>query len=41
MKNTLIDAGPLLALFNKNDCYHELAVDLLTWIKSDGSRDVG
>lgn len=23
MKNTLIDAGPLIALFNKNDKYHE------------------
>ena len=23
MKNTLIDAGPLIALFNKNDRYHE------------------
>jgi len=23
VKNTLIDAGPLLALFNKNDKYHE------------------
>ena len=24
MKNTLIDAGPLIALFNKNDKYHEI-----------------
>jgi len=23
MKNTLIDAGPLIALFNRNDKYHE------------------
>lgn len=23
MKNTLIDAGPIIALFNKNDKYHE------------------
>ena len=23
MKNTLIDADPLIALFNKNDKYHE------------------
>ncbi len=31
MKNTLIDAGPLIALFNKNDKYHE---EIKEFIKS-------
>ncbi len=29
MKNTLIDAGPLLALFNKNDHYHFKIIEFL------------
>ncbi|MBI9108761.1 MAG: PIN domain-containing protein [Spirochaetales bacterium] len=29
MKNTLIDAGPIIALFNKNDKYHEKIKDFL------------
>ena len=29
MKNTLIDAGPLIALFNKNDQFHAIAVEFL------------
>ena len=29
MKNTLIDAGPLIALFNKNDKYHEKIKELI------------
>jgi len=29
MKNTLIDASPIIALFNKNDKYHEKIKDFL------------
>lgn len=29
MQNTLIDAGPLIALFNKNDKYHNLIKDFI------------
>lgn len=29
MKNTLIDAGPIIALFNKNDKYHEKIKEFL------------
>lgn len=29
MKNTLIDAGPLIALFNKNDKYHKAITTFL------------
>ncbi len=29
MKNTLIDAGPLIALFSKNDRYHDKMVSFL------------
>lgn len=29
MKNTLIDAGPLIALFNKSDKYHEKIKDFI------------
>ena len=29
MKNTLIDAGPLIALFNKNDKHHERVIRFL------------
>jgi len=29
VKNTLIDAGPLIALFNKNDKYHEKIKELI------------
>lgn len=29
MQNTLIDAGPLIALFDKDDKYHSLVVDFL------------
>lgn len=31
MKNTIIDSGPLIALFDKNDTYHE---KVLTFLKS-------
>jgi len=29
MKNTLIDAGPLIALFNRNDKYHQKIKDFI------------
>jgi len=29
MKNTLIDAGPIIALFNKNDKYHKKILNFL------------
>ena len=29
MKNTLIDAGPLIALFNKNDKYHKKIIKFI------------
>lgn len=29
MKSTLVDAGPLIALFDKSDRYHDQAVDFL------------
>lgn len=33
MKNTLIDAGPIIALFDKSDKYHEAIVSFLsTWM---------
>jgi uncharacterized protein len=35
MQGTLIDAGPLIALFDKNDSYHERAVSFLK--RSQGS----
>ncbi|MEM8894937.1 MAG: pilus assembly protein [Bacteroidota bacterium] len=29
MRNTLLDAGPLIALFDKNDSYHHQAIDFV------------
>ena len=30
MRNTLIDAGPLIALFDKDDKYHKTVLDVLS-----------
>ena len=33
MKSTLIDAGPIIALFNKDDTYHKVVKDFLKTYK--------
>jgi predicted nucleic acid-binding protein len=35
MRSTLVDAGPLIALFDKNDAYHQRAMDFM---KAHGGR---
>lgn len=34
MKSTLIDAGPLIALFDKSDQFHEQAVSFVKFLKN-------